>query len=41
MDYAFMSGEHNENEIGTQPALILYDDDRDSFWAVAAEEREL
>ena len=39
MDYAFMSGEHNENEIGMQPALIFYDDDKDRFWAVAAEEK--
>ena len=30
-------GEHNEDEHGMQPALILYDDDKDSFWAVAAE----
>ena len=33
-----MSGGHNENEIGMQPALIFYDDDKDSFWALAAEE---
>ena len=33
-DYVFMSGEHNEGEHGMQPALILYDDDTDSFWAV-------
>ena len=33
-DYAFISGEHNEGEHGMQPALILYDDDKDSFWAV-------
>ena len=32
--YAFMSGEHNEGEHGMQPALILYDDDKSSFWAV-------
>ena len=29
-----MSGEHNEGEHGMQPALVLYDDDKDSFWAV-------
>ena len=34
-----MSGEHNEGEHGMQPALILYDGDKDSFWAVAAEEK--
>ena len=34
-----MSSEHNENEIGMQPALIFYDDDKDSVWAVAAEEK--
>ena len=33
-DYAFMSGEHNEGEHGMQPALVLYDDDQDSVWAV-------
>ena len=38
-DYAFMSGEHNEGEHGMQPALILYDDDNDSYWAVAAKEK--
>ena len=30
----FMSGEHNEGEHGMQPALVLYDDDKDRFWAV-------
>ena len=34
-----MSGEHNENEIGMQPALIFYDDDKDSFCAFAADEK--
>ena len=29
-----MSREHNEGEHDMQPALILYDDDKDSFWAV-------
>ena len=33
-DYAFMSGVHNEVEHGMQPALILHDEDNDSFWAV-------
>ena len=33
-DYDFMSGEHDEGEQGMQPALIMYDDDKDSFWAV-------
>ena len=36
-DYAFMSGEHNEGEHGMQPALVLYDDDKDSFWAVGTD----
>ena len=31
---AFMSGEHNEGVHGMQPAWILYDDDKGSFWAV-------
>ena len=34
-----MSGEHNEDEHGMQPALMLYDDDKDTFWAVAADEK--
>ena len=34
-----MSGEHNEDEHGMQPAFILYDDDKDRFWAVGAEEK--
>ena len=34
-----MSCVHNEDERGMQPALILYDDDKDSCWAVAAEEK--
>ena len=29
-----MSGEHTEGEHGMQPALIVYDDDKDRFWAV-------
>ena len=37
-DYAYMSGEHNEDEYVMQPALMLYDDDKDSLCAVAAEE---
>ena len=32
--YAFMSGEHNERELGMPAALVLCDDDRDSFWVV-------
>ena len=32
-DSAFMSGEHNERDHGMQSALVLYDDDKDSFWA--------
>ena len=30
-DYAFMSCEQNEGEHGMQPALVLYDDDKDSL----------
>ena len=33
-DYAFMRGGHNEGEHGMQPALVLYDDDTNSFWAL-------
>ena len=35
----FMSGEHNEGEHGMQPTFVLYDDDKDSGWAVAVDER--
>ena len=33
-DYAIMSGDHNEGEHAMQPALILYDDDKDCYWAL-------
>ena len=32
MDYAFMTTE--EAEIDMQPALVIYDDDKDAFWAL-------
>ena len=33
-DYVFMSDEHNEGEHGKQPALVLYEEDTDTFGAV-------
>ena len=36
-DYAFMTGE--EAEEGMQPALIMYDDDRQSFWALGVTQK--
>ena len=39
MDYAFMGGEYNEDEEGMQPTLVLYDDDKDSFWAVGIDRK--
>ena len=36
-DSVLMSGGHNEGEHGMQPALVLYDDDRDSCWAVGVD----
>ena len=38
-DYAFMGGEYNEQEEGMQAALIMYDNDKDSFWAVGADKK--
>ena len=36
-DYAFMGGDYNEQEEGMQASLIMYDDDKDSFWAVGVD----
>ena len=36
---AFMGGEYNEQEEGMQAALIMYDNDKDSFWAVGADKK--
>ena len=38
-DYAFMRGEHNEVEEGMQTSLVMYDDDKDSFWAIGTDEK--
>ena len=38
-DYAFMGGEYNEAEEGMQASLIMFDDDKESFWAVGADEK--
>ena len=38
-DYAFMGGEHNEEEEGMQPSLIMYDDNKDSFWAAGVDKK--
>ena len=38
-DYAFMGGEYNEEEDGMQASLVLYDDDKDSFWAVGVDKK--
>jgi hypothetical protein len=32
-----MGGEYNEQEEGMQAALIMYDNDKDSFWAVGVD----
>ena len=38
-DYAFMGGEYNEEEDGMQASLIMYDDNKDSFWAVGVDSK--
>ena len=38
-DYAFMGGDYNEQEEGMQASLVMYDNDKDSFWAVGVEEK--
>ena len=38
-DYAFMGGEHNEQEDGMQASLVMFDDDKESFWAVGVDEK--
>ena len=37
MDYAFMVAE--EIEEGMQPTLVIYDDDKMSFWALGVEQK--
>ena len=37
MDYAFLGAE--EAEEGMQPTLVIYDDDKRSFWAIAVREK--
>ena len=34
-----MGGEHNEQEEGMQAALIMYENDKDSFWAVGVDKK--
>ena len=34
-----MGGEYNEQEDGMQTSLVLYDDEKDSFWAVGADRK--
>ena len=36
-DYAFMGSEYDEQEEGKQAALIMYDNDKNSLWAVGAD----
>ena len=38
-DYAFMGGEYNEEEDGMQASLIMYDDNKDSVWAVGVDSK--
>ena len=38
-DYAFMGGEYNEQEEGMQASLVMYDDDKESFWAIGVNEK--
>ena len=38
-DYAFMGGEYNEAEDGMQASLVLYDDDKESFWATGVDKK--
>ena len=37
MDYSFMTAE--EAEVDMQPTLVVYDDDKDSFWALGVEQK--
>jgi hypothetical protein len=37
MDYAFMTAEEAEEDM--QPTLVIYDDDKMSFWALAVEQK--
>ena len=39
VDYAFMGGEYNEAEESMQTSLVMYDDDKDSFWAIGTDEK--
>ena len=36
-DYAFMGSE--EAEEGMQPTLVMYDDDKESFWAIGVQQK--
>jgi hypothetical protein len=38
-DYCFMGGKYNESEDGMQPSLVMYDDSKDSFWAVGVDRK--
>ena len=38
-DHAFMGGEYTEQEGGMQAALIMYENDKDSFWAVGVDKK--
>ena len=38
-DYAFMGSEHSQAEEGMQTSLVMYDDDKDSFWAIGTDEK--
>ena len=38
-DYAFMAGEYNEAEDAMQPTLVMYDDDKESFWAIGIDKK--
>ena len=37
MDYAFMTAEEAEEEM--QPTLVIFDDDKESFWALGVEQK--
>ena len=36
-DYAFMSPEEKEEDM--QPSLVMYDDDKEAFWAIGVENK--
>ena len=38
-DYASMGGEYKEEEEGMQASLIMFDDDKESFWAVGIDRK--